>query len=309
VIRFLGTLLALLLLPLAAAAAPVLKPLVTVDDKVIRLGDLFDGLGARAGTAVAAAPPPGSKIVFDSNWLAALAEGQHVDWHPASRFDQAVVERASRTIGAEEIAETLLRALAEQTPTAGAEIKLDDPTLRLVAAAGDRAPPALDGLTFDRRSGRFSAFLGAAGSEPGAQRLRVSGRLLRNAEVPTLTRPIAAGETIAAGDVTLVSVRADRLGPDALLQTADIVGKAARHTLRAGEPLRQSDVETPVVVHRGSIVTIVLDSDTLHLTAEGKAIEDGSMGAAIRIANTKSNRVIDAVVTGPGTVAVRLASR
>jgi len=302
VTRFLAALLAFLLLPLTAAAAPVLKPLVSVDDKVIRLGDLFDGLGARAETAVAAAPPPGSKLVLDSAWLAALADSQHIDWHPASRFDQAVVERASRSIGADEISETVLRALAEQTPTSGAEIKLDDPTLRLVVAQGDRTPLALDGLNFDRQSGRFSAFL-------GAERLRVSGRLLRNAEVPTLIRPIGAGETIATGDIQLVSVRADRLGPDALLQASDLVGKAARHTLRAGQPLRQGDVETPVVIHRGSIVTIVLDSASLHLTVEGKAVEDGSLGAVIRVSNTKSSRVIDAVVTGPNTVAVRLASR
>ena len=307
--RLLIALLAFLLLPLAAAAAPLLKPIVTVDDKVIRLGDLFDGLGVRADTAVATAPPPGSKVVFDSGWLAALADGQHIDWHPASRFDQAVVERASRSIGADEIAAALLRALAEQTPTAGAEIKLDDPNLRLVVAQSDRSPLALDGLTLDRQSGHFSAFLTASGGEPGASRLRVSGRLLRNAEVPTLVRPIATGEIVSAGDIQLVSVRADRLGADALLQASELVGKAARHTLRAGQPLRLSDVETPVVVHRGSIVTIVLDSPALHLTVEGKAIEDGSLGTAIRVTNTKSSRVIDAVVTGPGTVAVRLASR
>jgi flagella basal body P-ring formation protein FlgA len=42
----------------------------------------------------------------------------------------------------------------------------------------------------------------------------------------------------------------------------------------------------------------------MRLTAQGKALEDGGMGAAIRIANTKSARTIEAVVAGPNLVAV-----
>ena len=44
-------------------------------------------------------------------------------------------------------------------------------------------------------------------------------------------------------------------------------------------------------------------------SAQGKALEDGGMGAAIRIANTKSNRVIDATVAGPNLVAVTAAAQ
>jgi len=36
-------------------------------------------------------------------------------------------------------------------------------------------------------------------------------------------------------------------------------------------------------------------------------MDDGGMGAVIRVANTKSSRVIDAVVAGPGTVTVAAA--
>jgi flagella basal body P-ring formation protein FlgA len=51
----------------------------------------------------------------------------------------------------------------------------------------------------------------------------------------------------------------------------------------------------------------------MRLTAQGKALEDGGMGAAIRIANTKSGRVVEAVVTGPNlvdiTASAQLAAR
>src|SRR5690242_3447394 len=106
--RVLAALLFLLMLPLSAAAAPMLEPEITVRDSVVRLGDIFDGVGERAQVAVLAAPPPGSHMVLSAAWLASLAESQHMDWQPASRFDQVVVERASRTIGADEISQRLL---------------------------------------------------------------------------------------------------------------------------------------------------------------------------------------------------------
>jgi flagellar basal body P-ring formation protein FlgA len=89
-----------------------------------------------------------------------------------------------------------------------------------------------------------------------------------------------------------------------VLDMHELVGKTPRRLLRAHEPLRSFDVETPVVVHKGDLVTILLETATMRLTAQGKALEDGSLGAGIRIANTKSSRVIDAVVVAPNLVKV-----
>jgi flagella basal body P-ring formation protein FlgA len=303
-IRFLAVLLLVLMLPLSAAAAPMLKPEITVRDSVVRLGDIFDGVGERAQVAVTAAPPPGSHMVLSAAWLASLAESQHIGWRPASRFDQVVVDRASRAIGADEISQRLLDAISDRTPVTSAELKLDMATAHLTVAADDARPLAIDGLTFDPKSGRFSAFVSVSATNDPAERLRVSGRLVRTTEIPVLTRLIAPGEIIGANDVTTTTLRADRVSPDMLLQAGDLVGKSPRHQLRPGEPLRQSDVEVPMVVHRGTLVTIVLDTPSLHLSAEGKALDDGGMGTVIRVANTKSSRVIDAVVAGPGQVTV-----
>ena len=117
-------------------------------------------------------------------------------------------------------------------------------------------------------------------------------------------RILSPGETIDARDLTMVTIRTDRVSQDMVLQVADLVGKTPRHALRPGEPVHGGDITVPLMVHRGSLVTIVLETPTLRLSAEGKAMDDGGIGAVIRVANTKSNRVIDAVVAGPNMVAV-----
>lgn len=293
-----------LALPAVAAAEPMLKPASTVNGQIIHLGDIFAGTGARASVGIADAPPPGSKVILGSDWLSALARSQHLDWRPASGLDQVVVERASRIIGTDEIIDQLKQALMARTPLEDAEVKLDRADLRLAVAAEGSSTLVFGNMTFDPANGRFAADVATDDGGSVPSRLRISGQIVRYAEVPTPTRVIAPGELIGKVDVIMVRLRSDRLGAGAVTQLADLVGMTPRRSLQPGEAVHGSDIAVPVVVHRNSLVTMVLETPTMRLTAEGKAVEDGGMGAVIRVANTKSNRVIDAVVIGPNTVRV-----
>lgn len=297
-------LLALPLVPATAAGATTIKPMVTVTASVIRLGDLFDGLDQRAQLPVIAAPPPGRRLVLSADWLAALASAQHLDWHPTSRFDLVTVERAGRTIDGDEISRLMMAALADRAPAANAELRLDNPNVRLLVGADQTASPTIQELRFDAGNGRFSAVVAMPGDDSAADRLRISGLLIRRTEVPVPAHPLSPGDTITRRDLTMVAMRADRLTQDMVVEINDIVGKTPRHGLRPGEPVRSNEIEVPVVIHRGNLVTIVLETANMRLTAEGKAMEDGGKDAVIRVTNTKSNRALDAVVAGPGIVSV-----
>jgi flagellar basal body P-ring formation protein FlgA len=137
-----------------------------------------------------------------------------------------------------------------------------------------------------------------------AQRLRLTGRLIRTADLPVLNRPMAPGDEIGPQDIETLRLRTERIGPDVVVDLRELVGKTPRRPLRAHEPLRVGDIQIPVIVHRGDLVTIVLETATMRLTAQGKALDDGGQNANVRIANTKSSRVVDAIVVGPNTVTV-----
>ena len=53
------------------------------------------------------------------------------------------------------------------------------------------------------------------------------------------------------------------------------------------------------------MVTIVLRSGALMLTARGKALEDGAEGASVRVLNPRSERVVQATVISPDTVEIQ----
>jgi flagella basal body P-ring formation protein FlgA len=126
----------------------------------------------------------------------------------------------------------------------------------------------------------------------------------RSVELPVLLRYVPPGETIAAADVGMVEVPAARLVQAVVAEPSDLVGKTPRRAVRPGQPVRAADVQLPVVVRKGELVTVIVETKSMRLTAQGRATEDGAQGQAIRIANTRSGKVLDATVAGPGIVKI-----
>jgi flagella basal body P-ring formation protein FlgA len=282
----------------------MLLPSATVTGNTIHIGDIFRDAGAHASDPVAPAPAPGTRMTFNAAWLGSLAREHHVAWQPSSDYDQTSVERASRTIDADTVGQRILAAAASDTANTDSSIQLDNPGLRFVVPSEASDAMALDGLNVDPRTGRFSVFVTAPANTDNAQRQRVSGRIVYQVTIAVPAHSMGMGDVFSPADVTEAKLPRERVASDAVTNPQQLVGKAARRILRAGEAVRNGDVAEPTVIHKGELVTITLNTAGMQLTAQGKAIEDGAMGASIHVANTQSNRVIDVVVSGPQQVVV-----
>lgn len=181
--------------------------------------------------------------------------------------------------------------------------------MRLHVPGDGDATIEVEDIAIDRRSGRFSAIVAAPAGEPTAKRSRITGRLFKMTEVPVLNRCKSSNQVIAESDITYMLVRSDRVHRDIIVDVQDLIGQAPRRTIRDGVPIRIGDVRHPVMIDKGSIVTMVLETPTMILTAKGRALEEGSDGDTIRITNSQSSSVVEAVVVGAGMVRVRSYAR
>jgi len=298
-------LIAPILLATARAEDPVhLRPTVVVADKMVRLGDIFDSTDVeKAEIPVAYAPEPGRRAVYDARWLYRLARRHKLSWRPRDRHERVVVERESQIVGRERIYSILSAALRERGAADRHEMTLDNPGQRIHVAA--EAPPDVNVREFwyDADSGRFSALLAAVAQEASPP-IRVAGRVFEVAEVPVPARAIGRDEVIEAEDIEWLTLRTEQLSRGAVTGEDQLIGMAPRRGLRAGETVRASDLRRPVVVAKGSIVTMIYRTSTMVLTAKARAIENGSHGDIIRVMNTDSKKVVDARVVDPDTVSI-----
>ncbi len=135
-------------------------------------------------------------------------------------------------------------------------------------------------------------------------RLSIAGRVHEVEDVPVLAHPVARGEVIAARDLTFARMRKDTLRRDAIVDVDQIIGMTPHNTLRTGQIVAVADLQRPIAVARGALITIVLEEGAMRLTVQGRANEPGSIGDVIRVTNTRSNMVVPAHVDGPNLVSV-----
>ena len=303
--------------PAAAPAAPQLsgpailqRDTVVVTTDLVRLGDLFLNVrDEQAQTPVAYAPAPGRRALFDARWLYRVAHSHGLDWRPSGIHDQVAVERESTIVGREDVEQRILEALGEHgVDTGQARVQLSNRMFRLYLPAD--AEPRLDveDVTFDARRGHFDAIVAISADGGALQRVRVTGQLHEMVDVPVLARRVAAGEVLTAGDLNWITVRGQSLQKNSILNGEDLVGLTPKRALRPGVPISAADVRRPVIVTKGDLVVIALQTPQMQLSARGQALNSGSKGDVIRVANIQSRQIVEAVVTGPGQVGVGISS-
>jgi flagella basal body P-ring formation protein FlgA len=114
---------------------------------------------------------------------------------------------------------------------------------------------------------------------------------------------IPRGTTISDSDLAYQTVDPSSVQAGIVTSMNDLDGMEARRVLRTGEPIRPDDVRKPILVTKGSTVTMTFAVPGITLTAVGKAMSEGGMGETVTVLNPISYRQISCTVTGAGTVA------
>ena len=308
---------ALLLAPLLAAAAtppppsvprpilarPMLRPMTTLHGPLVRLGDLFANAGRAAAQVLGPGPAPGGRIVVAARQLAYIAGRYDLDWHPASPADRAVLAWPGQPLARAAALPPLIAALRAAGAGAEARIVLDrfDPPLVPVTPA---LTPVVSALAYDPGSGRFSAVLLLSGTGLDPIAVPVAGRVEATVLVPVAAATLAAGTVLGADDIRMVRLRRSQVPPGAVLAASGAIGLQVRHVAPAGTPLLRDDLRPPVLVRKGAVVLIRVESPGIALTASGQALDPGGAGDRIRVLNPVSHAVLEAQVTAAGQVQV-----
>jgi flagellar basal body P-ring formation protein FlgA len=141
---------------------------------------------------------------------------------------------------------------------------------------------------------RQGADAGLSGGPSGAQR--------GNVEVLAYARSLATGEIVQPEDLVWVKMAASP--SDAPRDADDVIGMSVKRPLRQGSAASLRDVSTPQVIKAGEIVAVTYEDAGVALTLQGKAMAAAAIGESLMVQNTASKKIIETVVTGPGSTAV-----
>ena len=117
-------------------------------------------------------------------------------------------------------------------------------------------------------------------------------------------RGLRKGQTISAGDLVKSTMPLSRLKTRYFQRPDNVIGMAARRSLRPGQVITADILTRPAVVKRGSRVMIVAESPAITVRVPGQVEEKGAVGDFVRVKNLGSRRVIIARVADRSTVKV-----
>jgi len=278
---------------------------VTIQDGVIRLGDVFQGADEYGDRVIAYGPRPGSRAVFDARWLRRVANTFKLDWRPRSAAQRVIVVRESQVISKSAVEALLFERLIAEGGDPSSRVTLANRSFRLNLPVGEDYLLGIEQMTYDAASGRFSAILAWGNAKD--ERRRVTGRLERMVEVPVLANRLMGGDLIQKADLTWIAVAQSRLARNAITDASQLIGMSSKRSLSAGRPVSANDVRPPTDVSKGETVTMVLTTPVMRLTAKGRALEAGAKGDTIRITNSQTRTVVEGIITGPGQVRIDVA--
>jgi flagella basal body P-ring formation protein FlgA len=112
------------------------------------------------------------------------------------------------------------------------------------------------------------------------------------------SKAIPRGAILSEADVTLQRMKPDSQVGDAFQTLDDVIGREAVLAIAPGQILDPQYIRTPVLVKRGSVVSVNVLAPGVKIRTTGRAREDGSRGDSITVESLLDRKSFVVKVTG-----------
>ena len=289
----------------APFVAPMLKRSVVVTGDLVRIGDLIDNAGSFAAIPVFRSPDVGTTGAVPARKIIEAARAHNLFGVETDEVIEVEVTRAGRVITKSEIEGRIARLFAGTNGLGGApdlSVSFDRVPASINADLAHDAELRAMRASYDARTSRFDVVFDVPVGVSRRSLLRYTGSLVETADAVVPNRTIGRGEIARAADLMVERRPRAEVTADVPASTAEVVGRAARQTLRLGQPVHRTDLVKPEMVKRDEPVNVIYRMPGMTLSSRGKALEAGAEGDIITVLNPQSKRTIQGVVTGPGRV-------
>jgi flagellar basal body P-ring formation protein FlgA len=289
-------------------------PLLTVGDLATVSGDNPDLVRAVRELKLGSAPLPGSRLVlsaeeFSARLADAGADFKNVSWQIPPFI---TITAAGQVVRSCDLQAMAIREIKHRLNVPEDEDSPDVVITPVGKMADKMVPPGVVSLKLELPYGihmTTPTVANAAISTDG----RAAGTVTMRFTVKVWQKVVVANRNMAAGDtVTGENLRTERWDISRLTgyftDNEKVIGQQVKRDIPAGTPVCAAFLEKPVLVARGSVVTILVQVGDIIVTSNGKALQAGSQDQLIRVQNMSSNKIVSARVVDSSTVQVIIYS-
>jgi flagellar basal body P-ring formation protein FlgA len=160
-------------------------------------------------------------------------------------------------------------------------------------------------MSAGRQLGPGNQVVGIRCPGEGGWSFHIQVRVVVKEPVVVAARALARGEVVTRAMVQVVEHDISSLGSGYFGALHEVEGMVVRNGLRSGLPLTPINLSPPLLVKKGEQVIITAISGQIEVRMEGESLEDGALGAIIKVRNRSSRQTVEAEVVAAGVVRVR----
>lgn len=288
-----------------SALSVTLKENHEVQTEFLRLSDFFNDLPHERDQEILEAPAYGEVKHYPHAWVRRLAQNFGLYWNPthykgitltrqqfASKYFD--VQKAIK----EYVGQNYVDKVSENT-----EVILDMGASNQKLSIGAADPKLINFSWVDNQ--RFVVTFDVSGRET-----KIRGSLSAAIYIPVLNKSLQPGNIIQKEDIEYSAFPQHKVTAHIIQNEQDLIGKTVRRSmLQPGSVLNTQDIINPIVIKRGDLVTMRVESPGIVITARGKAQGSAAVGQVVQVLNLESKRLIEGVVKDSQIVIIPVATR
>jgi flagella basal body P-ring formation protein FlgA len=262
------------------AAVELFPAPATSQQRVLRVREVQDILALRGINL--------TELQFSGSIQAMISTSEHADRD--QNLTSSAAKRAHRRLQ-----EAIQQYLQSKTGTNEPRTLQFEATPALArAAAGSMQPISI--------SGGSAPWIGkqrleaAVDSSEGSVRLPLDVQVAVPTAVVAVVHSLARGAVIREADLALVHDVAGDVG--GINRIEDVVGKQTTKAIPDGKILAADDLQTPLIVHKGDVVTVYARSPGIRVRTMARAREDGGLGDLVTLESMNDRKSYQARVCG-----------
>lgn len=134
----------------------------------------------------------------------------------------------------------------------------------------------------------------------------VAARADTTVRVPVPVVTIYPGDQFTAGMLTEREFLQLAHASSVIRDPAALIGKTARRTLLAGQPILMDAIREPSAIKQGVSVLMKFEADGLSITGRGVPLRSAVVGEMVELRNPDTGAIVRGLVTEDGSVSVSL---
>lgn len=254
----------------------------------------FDGKGQKRieRLFLAKAPKPGKERIFSKKYLRQTLKVNRLGGY-WSIPDEIRIKRGSALVTRSQVSSLFNEAVLMHTGLPAEQVNVPEISMKadlLIPSGKPELKMSFSpGETF---MGRATAKLEILVNGKRYRHYYVTGKVSLYGMAVVAQREIKSGELIDAGDVELTRVVISKAPPSTITDLDDCMGMVVRATIRKGSLLSENQVEAPILVRRGDMINLIVDTGNLRIETRAIAKQDGRRKQVIKVLNIGSKKVV-----------------